>query len=992
MTYLPVPNATMDLLQEFYELVFPLEDFLEIVLNKQLLNQFRLRDVFKDVVCVSDENSIKQFYNQSMTNVGSDFAQFILSLERSILEKNLTNFVFEKSFFTDQRFRYLYALFGEDYFCLLFKNFNVYEIDRLNNCYIRFGRPLDETSPLPDDLRLLQIDLSKLNVKANLDYCSAVFESIGREFVPHLVRSTDSPNKTRINQEMNKLIKFLDEHCEKLLKHLKNNSKKAQLSYLITKSPKMAFYRQPFIDRILDKERIYENQELDECRERFINQFNELNVGDLIKQIFKEDTETLRMIHDFKIYDTLYGYLNHFILQHKTCEFIHYLNETCPVDEIDDAQDQYEATKDLAEFVKQDQVNQYIKTILGILLDPQLFGKENTARFLPRFFNLILFQNGDIDIYYSAYFFKFVIKETDWLPQDKNWEFKGRVLFYLLYWLSNYVIDLLSFSFFVVKETRLRFYRYDYWMKIRRNQLNDWIQNDKIAYFSYEQTMPSNQCEHLDLRLKIKATQDFVEIHSLIEDPRLEEQLKIADTILKVVCNDGLRVFKSEIDFYNQLKAFLLNLKMNEKPHGLKIHLEDQLPQIPHKKLIEILFSNLQRFYSKYGLDKVVIKRAIVYTKIKEMQKDEIYYVDLAGVSLLDKLRLAGHQELYNSVIYAVDLSSSTFDLQFAYQLAVSFIKANRLRINEQNYLMMKEGLSNNKYLTKQLLILYVNDLVEKNIPELIDNPSVFYTCDSNQLIVITTDQVKAGYYFSSIIQNLPLYKLYLKNNHSYVSFDTELYQTCSFSKGCHFNNFQLRFNHSKFINYRQEAFNIRNIKSSYSFHLFELPYKFKTKIVGHFIKRFKFFELDESCATFEEVIYTLFAHFSFFAAELVHFFENTLLLCKDENSKLLAEIIFDLIYNFIHQIEFQMELIPDFKFSIDTHTLIWLIIKCFLITWTRHVKARENDLKMLRQIETWNNHYFTKPELNDFELSSAYTNLFKDIDFSISKSATTRR
>lgn len=994
----------MDALREYYEYVFLLDDLLEVILGDKLVDQFNLRGAYSDVLLVSNQDSIQLLQDKPMLKSEHSYEQFMFQIEQILAEKNNLGFKFhfKGEFFRQNKLTYLYNLIGEDYFCMLMKYFHFYRLDGLFNCYLQFGRQIVEDNKLPMIKRNV-VDEKRMSLPGNHSFCKANGEAMGA-----LVRSSKQANKfgdnnqEKILKELKNLHGFLDEVGGSVIRLLMDKAKKVELSHL--RSPKLTIklqlYTCDFVDDRLDRERIYENSNLLETKERFQRQFDAVDAEALLDQIFQGDQEvksTFKRQHSLR--KEVLDCLNAFIIGHKSCDFSSLLKDTCPVPEfVDDLapNECYEPSDHLFDFTKQDQVSNYMRSVLHSVLPPELLGAEN-FKGVCHWFNLIPFQNSNIEQYFSNFHYKFDLKEVGWL-RNQSATFKLHTTHRLIMWLSDYVLELLRFSFYTVKDLRLRFYRFDYWMKIKSKQLSDWARLDKIETNRYENVMEDPQDLPLDLDYDMKPLFDFIQIHSTVPagSTELTRRFKCVGTVLKAICNDQANVFKSEIEFYNRVKAFFLNKRNQHEFSYFKLEFEDQLPNINQDLLLRILGERLASFYAKYGVEKIQIKQAAIFNKVRWMKKEEVHYVNLNGLEMIENLRLSGCWDLSNSLVNELDVQSVYLSKETVYELAFKFIKQHRLRVSATDYLAMKDGLSFNEHLTRQLLTLYTNDLVEKSIPNLAESDDVLICCEDNQLIVFTISEEDARKHFNSIIRNMEHYKLNSKIRHSHIHNVRSLEDIArKMTSECKFGQFKLclEAHRPSIFQYKNPLFDVKNIKSSFSFHLWEHPEQFKTLLIQSFFDNFRFFNFDQSVRHFEMVLMNLFNHFSVFAVQVLFFFENTLLLSRDENPKLIFEFIFDLLYNFVQQLKYQDKLMPNFKIDVDFFTLLWLLVRTFRITWNTLKRSRRIENEMLQQLEQWTKPYLKNlDELSSFDLEHTWSDNMKKIDFCINKGREPKR
>ena len=991
----------MDALREYYEFVFLLDDLLEVVIGDKLLDQFNLRGAYSDVLIVSSQEAIQQLQDRQMVQSQQTYDQFMAQVEQILAQKNSQGFKFYfcGDFFRQDKFQYLYNLVGEDYFCMLMKCFHIYRIDSYFNCYLQFGRQIVEENKLPVIKRKL-VDEKRMCLAANQAFCEANGQAMGALVkLNKLANKFADNNQNKILKELKHLHGFLDDISDSAIKFLVDKAKKIELSHL--RNPKLTaklqYYSCDFVDERLDRERIYENPNLLEAKDRFQAQFDNVNVDWLFEQIFGCDSEIKSIFkRQHKMRNFILGCLNLFMCGHKSCDFSSILKDTCPVPEFFENQasnECYDPSDDLFEINKQKQVCNYMQSVLQSVLPPELFGAEN-FKAIRRWFNLIPYQNLNVELYFSNFHYKCDLKEVAWL-EDQSGTFKVRAIHRLIKWLSDYVLELLRFSFYTVKETRLRFYRFDYWMRIKAKQLGDWARLGKIETNRFENAMDNDL--PLDLDFDMKPLFDFIQIHSTVRTGNLELalQLKCVGTVLRAVCNDQASVFKSEVDFYNRIKSFYSNKKHRNEFSYFKLEFEDQLPNVDQNLLIKILERRLQSFCAKYKVEQIEVKQAAIYHKVRWLKKEEVYYVSLNGLDIHDSLRLSGCWDLSNSLVNALDYSMCLPN-SFVYELTLKFIKAHRLRLNATDYITMRDGLPFNEHLTKQLLTLYTNDLVERAIPGLALDDNLLVCCEDNQLIVVTTSEESARQHFNSIIRNMTNYKLSFKIKHSHIYNISRLEDVAEkMARYCHFGHFQLRLDAHKLpiFQYKNPLFDVKNIKSSFSFHMWEHPDQFKTLLIQSFFDNFRFFNVDQSVLHLEMVTINLFKHFSVFAIQVLYFFENTLLLCRDENPKLIFELIFDLLYNFLQQLKYQNQLMPNFKVSVEFFPLLWLLVRTFKITWQKLKRCRFIENEMIQQLEKWTEPYLKNlDELASYDLESTWSDNLSKIDFCISKTREPRK
>lgn len=982
----------MDALKEYYEFVFQLDQFLEVILGTELCQKLNLNDAFFDIVCITSEYAIEQFYGQLMIESVQTYEQFINSVEQIVIEKNFSGFqyFFTRELFMQDRFRYLYNLVGEHYFFMMMKSFNFYQMDQYFNCYLRFGKQIVEE----DRLSLVErrsIDADQLNQLVNQTFCKSNAKLIG-PFMRQEIRPIQ-PVYLHCMRELDTFYSFQDCINESICEFIKKKADEYEESYLLDpkKSIKLHFYSLDLANQRLERERIYENQNFAETQRQFLNQFDNMNPASLFEKIFELDLEVKQMIGRFRhVKNDLIVLLSKFMHNHKSCNFIDLLNTNCPITKISknfNPNQPNTTESNLCEYTKQDEVADYMKSVIDCLLSDGLLG--DNLKVLERWFNMIPYQNGKVDIYYSNFYYKFDFKEVQWMaekniPLSSNlYKFKIRIIYCLITWLSNYILDLLHFSFYIVRGNRIKFYRFDFWAEIIKSQLNEWQKNDQITIYNYEKMKYD---ELLDLECSIRTCSEYIQIHSLISknDSTLEEQFKYANAILKTLCNDRVRLFRTETDFYNQLKSFYLKCKANnENIHYFKFEFTNQFSNINQTKLNQIVLENLVDFSRKYQLEAFEIRKAKIYSKVKRLKENELYYVNINGLELLDNLRLSGFYDLENNLINDLNFSQS-LNIEFFNNLIFKFLKRHRLKLNNKTYLVMNEGLPVNQYLTNQLLTLYVNHLIETSLPNLHLNSNILLFCEHNKLILFTNNQIDFNESSRSILSCLKDYNLKIRNQNSFSS--QKITNLKGLKEKCNFNCFELRLDARKPIEYKTELHNIRNVKSSFSYHLFEKPDEFKKLLNESFLNNFKFFILDESCCTFEEVYYHLFVYFSFHTVQIFHFIFHSILLTKDENPQFIFEFIFDLIYNILQQIKYKETLIPNFKCTITYSELLWLLVKSFKVTWSRFPK-RYSELDMIRQIEAWIRPSISEraTEFGDEEYSVAFMNLFKNFNPCIS-------
>ena len=401
-------------------------------------------------------------------------------------------------------------------------------------------------------------------------------------------------------------------------------------------------------------------------------------------------------------------------------------------------------------------------------------------------------------------------------------------------------------------------------------------------------------------------------------------------------------------------------------------------------KMIKILYQNLFDFYKNYDLNKIEIRKASTIHFVKKIVKHEIDYVNLKSLNLVQNLNLVGHFS-YNSIIKPNDDFNEMLELEFAYNLVVRFIKNIRLRLKNDNYLMMRDGLTYNKYLSKQLCILYINDLIEYAIPNLSENQDLICCCDEDQLILFTDSKETLSRCFDSIVDNLPEYNLNMNCYKSFISTNILSTVASKLPRYGYFNNF--KFDKDIPIDYRPDLFKPRNVKSTFTFYHFEEIDSFKLNLINKFMNDIKFFRLDEDIYTFEQIIYFLFTHFSIYSVQSMHFFQNTILLKYDENPKLVYELMVDVCHDIIKQLEYQDKLICNFKFSIDFYTLLYLSSGCFKITWDKTGPKRNAEIEMISLVQQWaheNCKITVKKELETYDLIDSYDNAFLNFDFCI--------
>lgn len=1008
----------MDALREYYEYVFPLDDLLEVILGNKLVDQFNLRGAFSDVLLASNLDSIQQLEDKTMLKSVQTYEQFMIQVEQVLAEKNSLGFkfCFRGPFFVHNRFEYLYNLVGEEYFCTLMKCFLFYRVDAMHNCYLQFGRQIVENNKLPVIKRKV-VDEKRMCLPANQSFCEANGLAMGA-----LVRTSKLANKfgennqEKVLKELKNFHGFLDYVGDSVMEFLTEKAKKVELSHL--RNPKLTIklqmYACDFVDDRFERERIYENPNLLDAKEQFQQQFNGVDAEALFEQIFQRDSEVKSTFKRHQqLRNELLEYLNAFIIGHKSCDFSSLLKNTCSVPEFFEElapNESYDPSDHLFDFNKQEHVSEYVRSVIYSVVPRELLGAEN-LKGACFWFNMIMFQNADCELHYSNAHYKFDLKEVAWL-KDQNGTFKLRATYWLLRWLSDYVLELLRFSFYTVKDTRLRlrFYRFDYWMKIKAKQMSAWARQGKIESNRYENDMEDPQNLPLDLDFDLKPLADYNQIHSSVPigNAELLRRFKCVGTVLKAICNDQANVFKSEIDFYNRIKAFFLSKRNENEFSYFKLEFEDQLPNIDQDLLLTIVAERLAAFYTKYGVERIEVKQAAIFHKVRWMRKDEVHYVNLSGLEMIDNLRLSGCWDLSNSLVNQLDTQPAFLDKEIVYELVFKFIKQHRLRISATDYFKIKDGLSFNEHLTKQLLTLYMNDLLEKSIPNLADSDDVLACCDDNKLIVFAISEKAAhnhfekisneaaSNYFKTIIRNSERYRLCLQARHSHIFNIQSLKDIAAkMSKECMFGHFHLRVEAHRLpiFNYLNPLFDVKNIKSSFSFHLWEHPDHFKTLLIQSFFNHFRFFNFDQSLFTVEMVMMNAFQHFNWLAVQVLYFFENSLLLCRDDNPRLLFEFMFDLLYNFVHQLEYQDKLIPNFKISVDFFTLLWLLVRSFRITWQTLKRSRRIENEMLQKLEQWIEPLVKNlQELSAFDLESTWNDNLRRLDFCIKSRETRNR
>ena len=571
----------------------------------------------------------------------------------------------------------------------------------------------------------------------------------------------------------------------------------------------------------------------------------------------------------------------------------------------------------------------------------------------------------------------------NWLYVNQGlhiYSFKIEVLQGLINWLSNYVIELLRFSFFVIKEDRLKFYHFNYFNAIKQRQLVSWLNQDKIQITNEFAT----DINYLDLKFSMLPKFEEIEIESLNDDHVLEQRFKYASTVLNAVCYDLNITYRSDTYFYNKIKDFYLKCtEREEKMFYFEFKFESQLQNLDHDKLIDILGRQLKNFYAKYNLVEIEIGEVKVYEYVKQLEERKILYVDLKA-SLIKNLQLNGHTDLINCVIQKLDTSIKNLGLREVNEFITNFIKKIRLKRNDEKYVLMKKGLTRNKHLTKHLLNLYLNDLIANTI-DLKEDSNSLVLIDSDKLIFLSNDKDSTNDYFTRFVDNLPEYNLSFKSNRSFINIETHPLAD-QLSKNCYFNHFQLILGKEmRPINFQNEIFNLKNMKSSFSFNSFEKPERFKHLLIGKFLKDFKFFNLDECLFKNEEVLYTLFNHFSYLSIQILHYIDNCILLCKDENPKLILDFIFDILYNLFKQIKYQAKLMPNFKLNIDFFTLFWLIVQSFKISWSLLASlARPNEFELIRMLENLATQNLRNDEIKNFDLENTFKKTFLNIEFGI--------
>lgn len=990
----------MDALREYYEFVFLLDDLLEVIIGGQLLDQLNLRGAYSDVLVVSNQESIQQLQDLQMIKSEQTYDQFMVQIEKILTEKNSLGFKFhfKGDFFRQEKLRYLYDLVGEEYFRTLMKCFHIYRIDSSFNCYLQFGRYVVEDHKLPVIKRKL-VDEKRMCLESNQAFCRANGQTLGALRRPkERVDKFADNNEDKILKELKHLHGFLDETGDSILTFLVDKAKRIKLSHL--RNPRMTnklhYYTCEFVDDRLDRQRIYENPSLLEAKEQFQQQFdNTKNAESLFEQIFQrdEDVKSIFKRHS-RIRDQVLDYLNSFMIEHKSCDFSSLLMDACPVSEFFNhgpvSNEPYDPSDHLLAITKQDQVCNYMKSVLQCVLPQQLFGAEN-FKVICHWFNLIPFQNSNVELYYSTVHYMCDLSRVEWL-KDQSASFKVRAIHWLIKWLSDYMIGLLRFSFYTVKDLRLRFYRFDYWMQIKGKQLSDWARHGKIETNRYEHEMEGQHNLPVCLDFDIKPLLDFIQIHSTVPagDLEFERQIKCIGVVLKAICNDQTNLFKSEIDFYNRIKSFYLTKQNQRQFSYFKLEFEDQLPNVSQDFLVKILGDKLTSFCAKYQVEQIEVRQAVLFNKARHMKKKEVHYVNLPGLEMLEKLRLSGCWDLANNSLVNVLDFRVCLAKEFVYELVYKFIKTHRLQVNETDYIRMKDGLSFNEHLSQQLLALYTNDLIEKSIPHLADDDNLLVCCEHDRLIVFATSEESARQHFNSIVRHMSDYKLNFRIKHSHIynisGFEDVAESMC---RQCYYGNFNLRLEPFKLpiFQYKNSVLDVKNIKSSFSFHLWAHPDEFKTQLIQSWLDNFRFFNFDQSVLPAETVMMNVFKHFSLFAIQTLYFFDNTLLLSRDENPKLIFELIFDLLYNFIHQLKYQIKLMPNFKITVDFFTLLWLLVRTFKITWHKLKRSRVIENETIQQLEQWTEPYVKNlDELNAFDLESTWSENLRAMDFCISR------
>ena len=409
----------MDVLKGHFTIVLSLDDFLESILNENIICELNLSSVFKDVILVSNNNSIKQFNDKKMIESNLEYGEFLAKLKRTqddyFQAKKIDNFIFNRHFFGEARFEYLFNLIQQDYFFTLLKCFCFYKIDHLYNCYLQFGDCLRSLDELPDKPKK-RIDFKKICLESNLQFVIKNQTRIGNfkgaikqvecdEIESNRIKNNDQEDK--IEQELDCLSEFLDKNSNEFIKFLKEKAiylSTRQSSYLnINKSIKLEYFNFDFVNQRLERDRIYQNLDFRRTRLQFLNQFQNVDAQQLFNSIFKKDTKS--KICRFKFDRVLIKMLSSFIEQHNNCalegndedsnRFMQFLNEECdvPTIQLDEPEDEYYLSEDLFHITKQDEVANYIKRVLTEILPNDLFGKGN-FKCLLKWFKLIVFQNG----------------------------------------------------------------------------------------------------------------------------------------------------------------------------------------------------------------------------------------------------------------------------------------------------------------------------------------------------------------------------------------------------------------------------------------------------------------------------------------------------------------------------------------------------------------------------------------------------------------------
>ena len=517
----------MNALKQYYEYVSTLDELLEFILDGNLIDRTNLRSVFKDVVLAASQQSIQQFCGKIMTKCNLNYEKFILKIGNQINQNNAVfKFSFNKQFFLDSRFEYLYYLVGEDYFLFIMRCFAIYKMDSLLNCYLQFGNQLIEENRLKEKKRMINKD--RLFVQSNQQFIEINLQLIGnftKKATNKFVNKFNENNEIKVKNELRTIYKFYQDYypiVDEFINNLNQNP-----SHLINpmQSIKLLYYEYNLGMEFLDKDQIYENQlDFDECKSKFLNQFQ--NVDQLFNAIFN-DNLIKSEIYQLKLDKILFDYLNSFINLHRKFDFDAALEQECSINEIN-SNFENNISNGLSKFTRQDEISNYLKKVLNAVLPIQLFGKENRDD-ICRFFSLLFYQNSRIKIYYSNLYLKFSFQKVIWLDK-KNYRFRIHVIHYLIKWLSRYVIDLINFSFLIIEEPRLKSYRSSYWIKLRNSQIKNLNEGNIIAVVAFDnEIMQSKKYDFIDCELNFKTNCDSLEISSVIDNnPNLKENFEYA--------------------------------------------------------------------------------------------------------------------------------------------------------------------------------------------------------------------------------------------------------------------------------------------------------------------------------------------------------------------------------------------------------------------------------------------------------------------------------